>query len=490
MSRLIPDVFENLLDHQLGILPVGIDNVFVKIGVSSIGPIGEVVTVTDPDTLKVFGTGPLVESAAYHLSVSGAVLLLVRMPTSVAGSVGAVEAQAAGTGVVGFTGAPADRYALGVTITRDGGQGGAAFTYTLDGGENVSRELAVPSSGSYALADSGLTVTFSPGQYKTGDTFKANTVAPAATLSDLMDAVDVLFNDPREWTMLHVVGAGSPAMGAALEVKMTEAKERLHIFARAVIEARDYSSTVDVVANPGQYPNPTALAIAQHSAWASHLLTEYGASSFKRVGVYAGFESLTSPLTGLILRRSGAWAYVGRLAATPVHEHPGRVATGALPGVLSSWHDEALTPGLDASGFTTARSFKGRRGFYITRGRNFILGSDYSPIENARVMDKACRLARNEALNYVNDDVRVSLANGHINESDAAAIEAHITAVLRSGMLAEGNCSDVFLTLNRDNNILSNRTQPMRVSVLPLGYMEYIPIDFGFFNPALLPTGV
>lgn len=487
MARLLPDVYENLLDNQLGILPPGIDNVFVKIGTSTTGPVGQVVSVADPDSLKLFGSGPLVESAAYHLSVSGSPLLLVRLPNTVAGTVGAVTATKTGVGNVAVAGQPADAYSVSVTVTRDGGPGTGAFTYSLDGGDNESREMAMPSGGNYTLADTGLTLTFS-GALKAGDLFRFSTVAPAATLADVVDAFDVVFADPREWAIVHVLGQASPALAAAVEVKMTEAKERLHLPARAVLEGRDYNPTLDVVDNPEQYKTPVALALAQHAAWQANLLAQFSNVAFKRVGIPAGFTELVSPYNGLVLRRSLAWAYVARLAAIPVHEHPGRVASGPLVGVTELTHDEAATPGLDASGFTTARTFRGRKGFFITRGRNFLLGSDYGPIEYARVIDKACRLGRFEALNYVNDDVRVSLATGKIDPVDAAQIEAHLTAVLRASLLAEGNCSDVFVTLNRDNNIISNRTQPMRVSILPLGYMEYINMDFGFFNPALQVT--
>ena len=463
---LLPDVWFDIQDGSLGILPPPTDNVSAKIGVASSGPINEIVSVTSLKQVQdTFGGGPLAEALATHLALSGAPVYAVRANPSVSGSIGSVAKTGTGTGDLTITGSPNDAYSLIVKITRDGANlaaGTAAFTYSLDGGDNYSPEIAIPTGGTYALPGTGLTLTFSNGSsgtsFVTGDTYSATTTAPAYTLTDLNNAITVLLNDPREWGWLHVVGAATPAVAAGVATRLQEA-ETQYRFAFALLEAQE-----DTDAN---------------------LLAAWGNFADKRVAVAAGYVELASPLSGLVQKRSAAWSASGRLAAIPVHEHLGRVNSGPVQGVVRLYRDEFAAPGLDPAGFTTMRTIIGRSGFYFTRGRiKAPQGSDFQFIENRRVMDRACRITRNAALRYLNDNVRVDGA-GNIYEPDARAIEAYVEGQLIAGLVAPGHASAVQVTLKRDSNVLSTRSTTLTVRVRPLGYLEYIEADIGFVNPAL-----
>lgn len=45
--------------------------------------------------------------------------------------------------------------------------------------------------------------------------------------------------------------------------------------------------------------------------------------------------------------------------------------------------------------------------------------------------------------------------------------------------------SDVTVTVNRQANILSTRTIPVSIAIVPLGYVKAIEVEIGFRNPAL-----
>lgn len=490
MRGLIPNVYEEVRDYQLGQLPPGTDAVFLKIGTASTGPVNEPYSVTEPDdVVKVFGAGPLVESAAYHLAVSGAPLLLIRTNASIPGAMGAVVAALApgSGGSLTLAGEPLDAYSLAVRVERDGARGAAAFTYSLDGGDVFSGLVAVPINGNFPIPNTGVTLQFGAGEFKAGDVFTAEGRAPAASLADINESITAALNDPREWSIGHIIGAGSPTLFAALAVRRTEAFNDRHRFIDFVMEARDYLPSDN--AGVSGSDSPARAAELRRAKWQTLLGQEYANSAALGVSPVAGQTELFSAVNGRIMRRSLAWAYVGRLAAIPVHVHPGDVSRGPLPGVVSITHDEDAHTGLDLLGFTTARTLVGKKGFYLTRGRVMApAGSDFGTIEMSRVMNKAAKIARGAALDYLNRDVRVD-AEGKIDLAEAKAIEAYITAQLIAGMVNAGNVSDAFAVVKRNGNILATRELDVNICIRPLGYLEHITLSLGFFNPALAVVG-
>ena len=468
----IPDVYVQVQDGALGLLPPPAESIHAKVGVAQSGPVNTIVPVTTLQQVRdVFGRGPLAEALALSLAIGGGPIYAVRGNASQAGTVTQAGVSKTGSGNVTVTGSPNDAYELTVRITRSGDTGSATFQYTLDGGDTWSPDVAVPSSGTYALPDTGLVLNFADGSpspsFAAGDEYRFVTTAPAMTLTDLVAALDALLADPREWAWVHVVGTATPTVAAAVATKMAEA-EQSYRFAFAVLEAR----------RPAQ--NET------HAQWMAALASEWQGFADLRVGVVAGYAEVVSPLTGRVHFRSVAWPYVGRLQAIPVHEHPGRVARGPLPGIVVLQHDEQMAPGLDQVGFTTVRTIIGRRGFWVTNGRiKTPQGSDFQYVENRRVMDLACRIARDAALRFLNESVRVD-AEGNILEADAQRIERYVQGVLEAGLVNPGHASGVSVTIDRASNILSTRTARITVRVRPLGYLSWIEVDIGFVNPKLV----
>ena len=473
---VLPDVYVNIQDGGLGVLPLPTESIQAKIGVASQGPTDQVVAVSDIDSLTAtFGTGPLVEAAAVALALAGGPIYLVRANASVAGTVGAVTATRVGSsdGTLAVSGSPLDRYQVIVEITRSGSvaAGDAAFRYSLDGGDTWSPEIALVAS--YAIDGTGLTLAFTDGTasptFEAGDRFAFETTAPAMSLTDLNAALDALLADPREWGFVHVVGAAGSAVFAAVATKMAEA-EASQRYAFAVLEARDIAS--------GE----------TEDSWMSAILTEFANSADTRVAVVAGHAEVASPVTGRVIRRNLAWHYTGRLSAIPIAEDPARVARGPVPGIVTLYHDEARKLGLDPERFTTFRTFTGLTGYYVTNGRmKAPEGSDFDLVQNRRVMDKACTVAVHAARRFLNESVRVDDA-GLIDERDAKRIEGYVKGQLEAALVAPGHVSAVDIALDRASNVLSSRSTTLTVRVRPLGYLKWIEIKVGFENPALIPA--
>lgn len=462
---ILPDVYPEIQDGALGILPPPTDSVSAKIGIASDGPVNEIVVVTDLDQVReTFGSGPLAEALATHLALSGAPVLAVRTAATVNGTVGTPNHTAQGDGTATLTGSPRDSYLVRARITRPGAVGEAALEISLDGGITWGPERALPVGGEIPLSGTGLTLEFEgadPTAFQEGDAFSWDTTAPAYTLEELTSALDVLLGDAREWGHVHVVGESTPAVFAGVSTKMLEA-ENNYRFAFALLDAE---------------PNTD-----------SNLLQEWGNSASTRVAVSSGSAAITSPLTGRVAVRPAGWLASGRISAVPVHEHLGRIITGPVHSIVSLTRDEFRTPGLDAGGFLTLRTVIGRAGFYFTRGRmKAPEGSDYQFIESRRVMDLACRIGRNAFMRFLNDSVRVDAA-GNILEADALAIEAYVEGQLLAGVVTPGHANAVQVSVKRDTNILSTRRTVGKIRVRPLGYLEWIEMDIGFDNPALQPA--
>lgn len=356
---------------------------------------------------------------------------------------------------------PLDGFSVQLAITTGGALGTAQFTYSVDGGDNISAAILVPSGGKYAIPQTGIVLTFAS-TFTAGDTYTFTTTAAGFSNSDITAALTTLNNSAIGFGFVHIVGAGANAAAAAATA--------------AVI---DSSMTTAFVG----YRFIFAVMECPTSESDATIATAFSAVSAIRVGVCAGDAELASPLNGRIMRRNIAWAYTARLALIPAGEDPARVRRGALPNVVSIYRDENKTPLLDAARFVTVRSFPNKAGYFITNGMMMAAsGSDFNLVQRRRVMDVACGITRAFSLDFLNDSVRTN-ADGTIYEADALTFESTVNDALRSGVVATGDASASSVVVSRSQNITSTNTEPVTVRVRPLAYLKNIQINIGFAPP-------
>jgi len=361
---------------------------------------------------------------------------------------------------------PLDAYSIVLTITTAGGLGAGVFTYSVDGGNSVSGQIAIPSgSGKYAIANTGVVITFS-GTFTAGDTYSWTTTAAGFSTSDLTTALAALRAAAPEWGFVHVVATWTNASGAAaaaaiVDTQMATAETQFR-FAFGIIECPTSESDSTVAA-----------------AFASF--------SSLRTMVVAGDVGAVSPINGRILRRNAAWIVAAHIAGIQPGEDAGFVgSTKPIRNVASLYRDEQKTQLLDAQRFTTMRSIPGRAGYFITNGNMMApSGSDFNLVQRRRVMDAACRIARQAELPYLNGSVRIDPSTGYIDERDAQQFEAKVNSQLSSGVVSTGDASSSSVVVNRSANILSTSILPVTVRIVPLGYLKFIATNIGFSNPAL-----
>jgi len=473
----IPDSKQTIQDGALGVVETNDTGVQAKIGVCSLGTPNQVYTFADPTALQAaLGTGPLVEAAVEALQEGGGPIVCVPATPSVAGTNGAVTHAGTGTSVMTVTGTPKDSYEVIAKVTNPGTvtAGDGTFQYSLDKGRTWSGDIA--GTATYAVPNTGLTLNFTTASAATlvkDDTYTFTSTAPGYANSDLTAALTALVADPASWFMVHVVGQPADLTAAAAIFALLDAfmaaQETAYRYAFALMDLPD-----DTDAN------------------IKTSFTSLAASS-RRVQVAAGFGADVSRVNGALYKRPVGWPAAARMGAIRPSVDPGRFRDGPLTGFSLpkgfGFRDESLTPGLDAIGLVTARTYRGVPGVYLTKGRmKSPAGSDFGTVMNRRVCDILSATVRHATLQYVNDSIRVDATTGKILEIDARGIEAFVGGEISAALVQPGDASSASVVVDRTNNILSTSELKISERVVPKGYASTITNTVGFNNPALNPV--
>jgi hypothetical protein len=461
-------------DFGIGVLAPSGEGIHVKIGPATVLPAGSIVQVVDTQSARERVGGKLGDAAAVALGEGAQGVICLAITASVAGTAGAVTRTGTGTAVLALTGsAPLDDYQLRVRITRAGASlvaATAAMQISLNGGDTYGPEIAVPVSGIYVIPGTGITLTFTTGTFVVGDVYSSLCASPSFTTTDITNSLAILFaRTELAYRFIHIVGLGSAAGVAAVNT-LLEARATDNYNPRFVHALFDGADDTDAA-----------------------VITAFAASTSVRVGVGVGYADVFSPILGRTQRRSAAWPIAGRYSARPIEEHPGRTASGPLKTVARLYRDESVTPALDDARMTTLRSIQG--GFYVTRGRLLApVGSDYEQIQNRQVMDRACEVAYTAWLRFLNDSIRVDAVTGKILEKEALRLEAFVQGQLRTALRnrisvqSDTDQPAVIVLVDRAENILSSKSLPYDIMLVPLGYAEFIRGRVRFFNPSLQPV--
>jgi Protein of unknown function (DUF2586) len=470
------DVTVTVRDRGLGLLSGAGAGVHVKMGVSSAGALNTLQSLADPaDIPAAIGYGPLADATdvALNTAVDGrrpSSVRVMRLNASTAGAAGGVTPARVGTstGTVATTGStPYDAFQVIVEITRTGTLGAAAFRYSLDNGDTYSDEIAVPGGGTYVVPNAGVTLVFAAGAgptfFEDGDLFTFTTTAPYYNTTDVANGVAALLSAGIEFEFIHLVGA--PASAAALAT----------LFAAVATHTATFQAAGQYIFVLLEAPDDTD----------NNLVSNMAASASVRVSVAAGYDERPIASSGRVLKRSAAWEAAGRIAAVPLSHSIGRFESGPVEGLVSLYRDERKTPALDDARFTTLRTYVGEPGFYFTQGRIMApAGSDFSYIENRRVMDRACTVGRRALLKYKNRELRVAKVTGLLLEAEAAAIDTFIAGQVRAAI--GEHCSDLSVQTVRTDNLISSQRLRAKVRVIPLAYARELEMEIGFANPQLV----
>lgn len=490
-------------DNGLGQQNPGTGNTLVVVGVGSGGTL-PVNTPLDSAQAGAFiaagGYGPGPQLAELILNQSGNdVIFIPATITSVGTNTAVMSAsQNTSTSAATLTGTPNDTaYGLVSVITGGTvGTGPIQVTVSLDAGRSVYATVNLGTGNSYAIANSGLTLHFGAGALVTGDQFYWLSSEPIASATSVSSAIQALYGLPFGEQPIVIYDAGCAAVGgdvSAFDTQMTALFNKKRFM-------RMYCAAAD--ATWGGTSTQT------EAAWIGSIEASHVNDSSLRVGVSAGHYNVPSPVDGVQYRRPLTWLAAVRNSENAIQVDLGRVSDGALapvalpnlptwpPALTSSvfggtgdgflYHNESAVPSLDAARFMTATTYVGFPGIYITDPQLMAPpGSDFNELEHGLVIDAACLVWYLFATTKLRSGVRVNKKTGFIYETDRQTLQTAGTQALRN-ILTPGNVvTDVYVTINATDPILSTSTLNATVSVIPLGLIEIINTVVTFVNPAL-----
>jgi len=187
---------------------------------------------------------------------------------------------------------------------------------------------------------------------------------------------------------------------------------------------------------------------------------------------------------------SSIGAILGRLAASDVQVHPGRVSDGAIADAVYNVHTavpltNVQADALNDNGYITYRTFAGRAGYYVSDDPTLTPATDdYHSFARRRTINKAFRIANDTLTNRINTEVPTS--DGKIMSDYATVLETEVETAIKKNMTAYGNLSEVNddggvrCEIDREWDVMGTSTIKAVLSVRPYGYAKFISVDLGF----------
>jgi len=482
----IPGQSLTIRDPGLGVVDQS-DNAFVLVGCAEKGPQNVVIAFSSLKYIvDTYGQGPLSEDLCTTLVIAGAPVFGCRVAGTIAGAATSVNKVSAdsSTGAVTVTGAALDRYTAIVDITTTGTLGTGRFKYSLDGSlidgsaRTYSEELTVPSSGTYLVPNTGLTLTFAPGggpvYFEKGDRHTFSSTAPHYSTTEVglaMDAVASYLSTASEAEFDAIVLSGRNATGSAAATLFGALSTRL-----AGLETM--FRYMGAIADVGSGDSTVNVKTAMNSVSDERICVVYGDADIVSAKGFAGFGAPT---------RTACVALAARAARELISTDLARYASGALEGVLAISHDEYLSEELDAAKISTLRTWPGSPGYYITNARmKSAPGSDFRYWQHRRCMDVACRTVTKVQQNFSSIGL-LTEDGGSIDPTEAQRLESIARQPLDDALLSPkniegraGHVSAYRYKIDLSNDVLTSETVMSDVAIRPLGYAKFISTQIGF----------
>jgi len=423
--------------------------------------------------------GPTVIGFGLSLTIVDGTFVLADTFSAVGASC-PTPADATGTSVPAFSGTPLSAFhivaqvmtaAVSLSVLT------AAVRFSLDGGRSYGAAVGIPATGVYVLPNTGITVTFAAGTFVVGDTFEVQSAPPLFSTTTLRAALDGLATVRGRYEFAHVAGAIDVTHAAPMRA-WAVAREALGEYVFALGGTRD------------QATGESAVTWYTALGGASPGFTGYDGGRYLDVHASHGYvESAIYP--GSYFRRNLSVLRSARLASIPLQEHPGRVKSGAIVGLMADGdessliHDGAVLTVLDASRFSTSQSVLGQpRGSYFFTSRTLALTtSDFGEVQRIRVMCVGAAAALYAMSLYVGEDLETKTdGSGQLAEAAAAVIDEEVTAAMKRAIVDAPNAFATRVTVAADRTIdlLSTGQIAAAVSIVPRGSVNAVTTTITF----------
>lgn len=423
------------------------------------------------------GGGLLSEVASLIMGETENEVVAVKTAASVASALTAVAHSGAGTSVVTASGTPIDDYLITFEVLAGGtiGVAGATYRFTLDGGVTWSGTRALGTANSLLLTtpqglSTGVTLSFAAGTLLVGQKESLRATAARMNNADLTTALEALRLSTLTFEHVLVVGPGDATMAATLEAWRI-AREA---------EGRYYTFSINSRARDIYTPETQA-------AFKTAMDTAFGSSASISGLIGYDLAEYVSPISGLTFARDTQIQIIGRAMRQPRGVDASQKDLGPVRAKIKDakgnpkWHDEFTHPGPDDSRFSALRTFPGEGTLVYIANPNLFSppGSDYVYLQHARVMNRACEVARQLLTQKLSQGVERTEGNT-ISPADAEEIDNLVTETIRAEL--KGQISDGGFILSRVDDLGGNGpvTLTGEVWIQALAYIKRFDVNAKF----------
>ena len=508
-------------DGGLGQSPPGVGNIEYVVGIASVGPYYQILSSTNPAAFQANGTGPGVEMAGFIANSTGNEVAFVAVPASSAGASASYTGVGGGTttgdtntstSVVTITGTPNDTYYGQVNVIVGGtvGTTGMQVSVSLDANRTIYQITNLGTATTLLIQapgqpSTGITLNFAAGTLVAGDTFKWVSTEPLWTDAAINSAINAMLPIPSLVPEDIWVVGGSSVRTTANAYTTTVASgfpgtagvtpSDLTAFDGYMTTLFNKKRFVNLIASAGDASYGGA-STESEATWMTSLETNFAsfAATSLKVGCTAGSYNCISPYTQTQFRRPMLWQAAARDSLVAIQVDLGRVKDKNLPNTPLPtspdgyiYHDESVSPGLDAARFMSLWSLVNRPGLFIKNPNLMVApGSDFNWLQHGHVINAACLIAYDFFVDELSDSVRVSSKTGFIIPQDRNALQSGCNAQLANGLTNASAVSAATCSVSGTDNILSTSTLTVLVSITPLGYLKAINVTIQFVNPAIV----
>ena len=226
-----------------------------------------------------------------------------------------------------------------------------------------------------------------------------------------------------------------------------------------------------------------------YSGVAGDLADQSAGTSANRVGVLIG--DTVGAEEGGIGGAACLGLALGMAASLPVQRKISRVQNGRLPidtayvGELAVGATGSDTDVIAGKGYVTFKRYPNVSGFFFSNDTMCTAATDdYRFLARGRIIDKAHILAYTTFVQEIDDEVLIN-TDGTLNSGYCKHLSQQMVNVINNTMTVNGEISSVSCYIDPSQNILSNNTLAVSLSIVPVGYSSDINISLGFINPAL-----
>jgi hypothetical protein len=332
-----------------------------------------------------------------------------------------------------------------VEITKAGALGTAEFKYSLDAGQTYQEGIVTPSGTTYAIPQTGITLTFTAGTQNVGTIHTFTATPPMYNATDLATAFTAIAAVPTlEFDFVSLAGrAASASAGATLHGAF-----QTQLAALASTHFRHRRGMMDVGIDT------TSNVLSSYgSVTGVRVLRSYGTFRAPSAKPFPGWSKPHRSLVGAF-----AFAAARSLISTDLM----RVASGPIPGCDAISHNEFTNEVLNAAKIATARTYPGYTEFFLTNAPlASAAGSDFRDWHLGRVMDVACDIVYRAQALFIGRTTRVLAAGGKLDPREASAFQREVQEQLDIALMqptnaegTRGHVTSVTYVVDLENNIL------------------------------------